>query len=700
MESQETDRASYDTVLLQPPWGSKFTDKQWDRLNNLPYGRPAKSSGDFAWLQLALSALREGGRAVVFLPQSTLFRGHNEGNIRTALLQAGVVEAVVSLPPGIASSSSIATCIWVLRQSSEVRNARSVLLIDASPLVVERSSRKQLPEDNVRHLAGALHQWRAGRTDVGLPGHIAAAVAVQDVLDTGALLPQHHLAPAPAELSQRPQPPVRLLTELRLSNFKSFGEEQRVPLAPITLIYGPNSAGKSSILQSLLLLKQSIDADSLVTQGELTDAGSFLGALHRHEPNRVLSFGLTYGASDSWDMPDGVPDPAMLRAADFRFRADGSGLPHLASLDLTFGPWTLPLRAIDASTGEMREQLTLGLEAAGETFLGVAEGTLLYPFDSRHVQEDDDAAQQRRLRGRQQNGKRALRLLREAGLDRLVVSRNGLLPASAATLEDLGVRLRGSGERELGIVSSYVKRTVQLAAGMSAELRALLGQLAYLGPLRSAPQRFYYRAAVVSGVGTSGSHIALHLFDNSSEVAQVNQWLAALGVPYGLKVVPVVASGSTSLVGDLVAIILTDLRSGVDVSPTDVGFGVSQVLPIVVELLAKQNSVICIEQPEIHLHPALQAKLGDLLIDATTEEGRANQVVVETHSEHLILRLQRRVREGLIDADQISVVYVDQTADGTAWVKHLGMDERGDFTDEWPQGFFEERIDELFGVDT
>jgi predicted ATPase len=187
------------------------------------------------------------------------------------------------------------------------------------------------------------------------------------------------------------------------------------------------------------------------------------------------------------------------------------------------------------------------------------------------------------------------------------------------------------------------------------------------------------------------------LFDNSSEVVKVNQWLEVLDIPYSLRVTPVSASGSASLLGDLVALVLTDRRAGVDVTPADVGFGVSQVLPIVVQLLAKQRSVICIEQPEIHLHPRLQTRLADLLIETTAQDGRANQVLVETHSEHLVLRLRRRIREGTLESDRVAVLYVDTDADGASRVTRLRLDDQGDFLDEWPAGFFDERLEELFG---
>ena len=74
--------------------------------------------------------------------------------------------------------------------------------------------------------------------------------------------------------------------------------------------------------------------------------------------------------------------------------------------------------------------------------------------------------------------------------------------------------------------------------------------------------------------------------------------------------------------------------------------------------------MICVEQPETHLHPRLQARLADLFIEATQEGGRGNQMIVETHSEHLMLRIQRRIREGSLNPSQVSVVYIDQDTEG------------------------------------
>ena len=105
-------------------------------------------------------------------------------------------------------------------------------------------------------------------------------------------------------------------------------------------------------------------------------------------------------------------------------------------------------------------------------------------------------------------------------------------------------------------------------------------------------------------------------------------------------------------------------------------------MPVIIEGIASQeDSIICVEQPEIHLHPRLQADIADLMIDTIADEpGKRKQWIVETHSELLILRLQRRIREGKIKPEDISVLYVDpddKNTEGSAIIS-LRMDENGD----------------------
>ena len=159
-------------------------------------------------------------------------------------------------------------------------------------------------------------------------------------------------------------------------------------------------------------------------------------------------------------------------------------------------------------------------------------------------------------------------------------------------------------------------------------------------------------------------------------------------------------------------IALFDKRAGIQVSLRDVGVGISQVLPVLVESYANQEKLIAIEQPEIHIHPALQAELADVFIESALG-GTQNKFLLETHSEHLILRLLRRIRETSngdfsdwsdslraacpegIRPEDVAVLYVQPREHG-AEIIELPVTEDGDFSLPWPEGFFTERDRELF----
>lgn len=134
----------------------------------------------------------------------------------------------------------------------------------------------------------------------------------------------------------------------------------------------------------------------------------------------------------------------------------------------------------------------------------------------------------------------------------------------------------------------------------------------------------------------------------------------------------------------------------------DVGSGFSYVFPILVALWAGTWSII--EQPELHLHPAAQCDVADVFIAA---KNMGHAALIESHSENLILRILRRIRETTegrvkekslrITPDEVAVLYFDPQSDGTTKVKQLRISRHGDFIDRWPAGFFEERSRELFG---
>lgn len=149
---------------------------------------------------------------------------------------------------------------------------------------------------------------------------------------------------------------------------------------------------------------------------------------------------------------------------------------------------------------------------------------------------------------------------------------------------------------------------------------------------------------------------------------------------------------------------LIDERTETRVSHRDIGIGISQVLPVLVYAQAAQEGTVFMEQPELHLHPRLQTRLGDVLIESIHE--RDNQLLIETHSEHLILRLLRRIRETNegrlpdekhpLTSEDLSVIFVEPHDGSASTVRVLEVDKEGSLVEGWPQSFFDEGFKERF----
>ena len=133
----------------------------------------------------------------------------------------------------------------------------------------------------------------------------------------------------------------------------------------------------------------------------------------------------------------------------------------------------------------------------------------------------------------------------------------------------------------------------------------------------------------------------------------------------------------------------------------DVGSGLSYIMPVLTSLWASKISII--EQPELHLHPKAQCELGDVFI-AAYSQGAVS--IIESHSEHILLRVLRRIRETSknyllpnnlkISKDDISIYYFEPVSGGHTIVKNIRVDRHGELLDLWPGGFFSERDSELF----
>ena len=182
---------------------------------------------------------------------------------------------------------------------------------------------------------------------------------------------------------------------------------------------------------------------------------------------------------------------------------------------------------------------------------------------------------------------------------------------------------------------------------------------------------------------------------------KVNVWFKRLDTGYKLDVLPL--SSPKGEIKDVYSLLLSEQSTGVHVGLTDVGFGLSQVLPVIVQSVVSQGKTILIEQPEYHLHPRLQAELGDMFIESALGEQK-NTFLIETHSEHLILRIMRRMRETFegrlpegmppIKPEDVAVVYVEKDGDQSI-IREMPLNERGELVKAWPGGFFEEGFREV-----
>jgi hypothetical protein len=278
----------------------------------------------------------------------------------------------------------------------------------------------------------------------------------------------------------------------------------------------------------------------------------------------------------------------------------------------------------------------------------------------------------------------------------------------------------------------------ELVLGPMRIVRDYLGAMTYVGPLREIPSR-KYRPKLSPDESRWAQGLAawdlLYTDPSGKLLDEVNAWLGGeerLQTGYSLekfkfKEVSVpgrfhqlfergISDDDLGELQELYAMLssrseiaLRDFGKGIIVAPSDVGVGISQMIPVIVACLRDQQGILVIEQPELHVHPAIQVGLGDLFIRAIQptqgDLHRGRSLLIETHSEHVMLRLLRRIREtsqnelppgvaGLVPQN-LSVIYVEDSDKGVRF-SALGIDNEGEFIDRWPKGFFEERAEELF----
>ncbi|MDE0082163.1 MAG: DUF3696 domain-containing protein [Gammaproteobacteria bacterium] len=514
-----------------------------------------------------------------------------------------------------------------------------------------------------------------------------------------------------------------MLLGLSLRNFKAFGNvERHAPMSKITLIYGPNSGGKSSIIQAILMLKQSaLEAGSaatiwgLVTRGEYVDLGSHVALLHNHDQDEQLAVGLSYGDAAcrlSADMVfQGVTDvdekgevyledSAMLSEVTYQITKRREVLAK-ARLENSGGSWwTAHVSA--AGVSAVHEVLDFRLDNSFLPELKLLELEILIQRHQEELSESQRGLVRERARLRSVERERAIE--RVERLEHMSDEELSRLPPLDRDLPQARARMHGLAREPAADLLRALDSRLNLSQmldlkGIPDSFKETLSGVRYLGPLRSYPERVYRIPGVDSySSGLRGEFAHHRLYYQPGLVHLVNEWFNRFRIPYELDVRRV---GDIALSGEHVTLVLVDRRSKTPVTLPDVGFGINQILPVIVEGVdfftgRDKGRTLCVEQPEIHLHPRLQAELADLMI-ANTEGHGEKQWIVETHSELLVLRIQRRIREGKLDPSTVSVLYVDSdpTGEGGSTITPLRLDENGDFMDEWPDGFFEEGFGEL-----
>lgn len=439
-----------------------------------------------------------------------------------------------------------------------------------------------------------------------------------------------------------------MLHRLKFQNFKSWPKAD-LEFGPITGLFGTNSSGKTSLIQFLLLLKQTKDGTdrgiALDLNGPYVSLGVYSDMIHRHAEAEPLSWSLAIRRAKDLALvdPSGKRTETVARSSDLVIESEVRALDQRAiSTRLAY------------SLGDIAFSLAPKAESKSNFDL-IAGGT-----DFRFV------------------------------------------------------RTQGRAWQLPGPVKSYAfpdqARTYFQNASFLSDIEAAyeeqIDNIFYLGPLREFPQRDYLWArSKPQDVGIRGEKAidAILAATAAGELRNVRRkaprrsfqemiayWLREMGLIHDFRVEEI-AKGSNRWQARV-----RIRKGGTEALLTDVGFGVSQVLPVVTLLqYVPDGSTVILEQPEIHLHPLAQANLADVIINAAIH--RRVQVILESHSEHLLLRLQRRVAEKCVSADDIKLYFCDAPK-GISKLEPLGLDLLGQI-DNWPENFMGDAFGETYAAE-
>lgn len=566
------------------------------------------------------------------------------------------------------------------------------------------------------------------------------------------------------------------ITRISIENFKGIRDRIELEIRPITLLFGANSAGKSTVLHALhyareIFERHNLNPDRTIAGGNFVDLGGFKNLVHDHDLDRIvkLEFQLSLDRYElsvaleerltAWRWRPGqtsyLPSPVdcffnVIEAASVSVEVCWSRLlsaPFVRQYEVSFDCESFA--QIHHEPGRPSSQLVLNVshhalksceecyeEIQDDRFDWGPEETDLSGLGNFIHCSEPDTLLEGTIRWTAPDDKYTFNAHFE------LYSRNDALPDWNGPIRFEHPEFDDDDEPDsndplsstrLGVRAFISETIAQTVFGPGKLLHDTLVGLRYLGPLRETPEREFLPPKYSdpsrwsSGLGAWDQLLS----EDSKLVATVSEWLndpERLNSGYSLErkqykeldlsdplLIKLIsgrafddadsnAKVSLDRLPTLVKLVIIPDGLEVELRPHDVGIGISQVVPVLVTALDGKNRLLGIEQPELHLHPRLQAELGDLFIESTLGD-RQHTVILETHSEHLILRLLRRIRETTdselpegkrpLTSEHLSVYYIEQTDQG-AKATLLRVDETGEFVDRWPEGFFEERAKELF----
>ena len=410
------------------------------------------------------------------------------------------------------------------------------------------------------------------------------------------------------------------ITAISVQGFKSLANESRIEIRPLTILAGANSSGKSSIMQPLLLMKQTLEASydpgALLLNGpnaKFTSANQFISRLQKNSDSQKFSIAIENAERD------------FILKNVFSFKKNQT--LEIREMIIGFGNYSFSLRP-NQSSGELEKIISIVRQKK------LLEGLKWSVFRNRCF----------------------LNVAYEALNDEARVKFSPILQIY-----------------EPGIFSFFV-------------FQEELHNIVHVPGLRGNPERVYPKTATGPDFpGTFENYVASIIAhweiikDNRLKTLEI--MLSNLGLTGKVSATVVNDTQIELQVGRL-----SQATSADDlVSIADVGFGVSQVLPVLVALLvAKPGQLVYIEQPELHLHPRSQYALAQILADTAK---RGVKLVVETHSALLLLQVQTLVAKGDLDPNLVKLHWFSRSDnDGTTSIESADLDENGAFGD-WPEDF-------------